>query len=82
VLGGESKTLMPVTLLDSRGKVIPAALAEHDAIEPFVAEIKEVVKAVRTSRPSPILGGDLARDAIILAHKQTESVLKRKRVRI
>ncbi len=82
VFGGEAKTLMPLTLLDNRGKVIPAALAEHDAIEPFAAEIKEMVKAVRTERPSPILGGDLARDAIILAHKQTESVLHRKRVKI
>jgi hypothetical protein len=69
-------------VLDNRGKVIAASLAEHDAIDPFAAEVKEVIKAVRTGHPSPILGGDLARDAIMLAHKQTESVLHRKRVKI
>ncbi len=82
VLGGEGKLLMPFTVLDPRGKVLTPALGEHDEISPFVAEIKEVVKAVRTGVPSPILGGDLARDAIILAHKQTESVIKGRRVKV
>jgi predicted dehydrogenase len=82
VLGGEGRTLMPLTVLDSRGNVIIPNLGEHDAIDPFAAEIKEVVKAVRTGHRSPILGGDLARDAIILAHKQTQAVLQKKRIRI
>ena len=82
VLGGEGKTLMSLTLLDQRGKAVVPALAEHDSVAPFAAEIKEAMQAIRTGKPSPILGGDLARDAIILAHKQTESVSKRRRVKI
>ncbi len=42
VLGGEGKLLMPLTVLDQRGKVLTPALGEHDEISPFVAEIKEV----------------------------------------
>ena len=82
VIGGEGKLLMPLTVLDSRGKVLTPDLGEHDEISPFVAEIKEMLKAVRTGVPSPILGGDLARDAILLAHKQTESVVKGRRVKV
>ena len=51
VLGGEGKTLMPLTVLDNRGKVITPELGEHDAIDPFAAEIKEVVQG-RAHRPS------------------------------
>ncbi len=82
VLAGEGRTLMPLTVLDNRGQVVTPALADHDAIAPFAAEIKEVIAAVRTGHPSPILGGDLARDAIIIAHKQTEAVAKKKRVKV
>jgi predicted dehydrogenase len=82
VLGGEAVTLMPLTVLDNRGKVARPKLAEHDEISPFVGEIKEVVKAVRSGTPSSILGGDLARDAIILCHKQTDSVRKGRPVKI
>ncbi len=82
VVGGEGRMLMPLTVLDSKGQVVTPPLGEHDEISPFVAEIKEVVKAIRTGTPSPILGGDLARDAIILAHKQTQSVQKRGRVKV
>ena len=38
--------------------------------------------AINSNTPSPILSGDLARDAIVLAHKQTESVVKKGRVAI
>ena len=77
VLGGEGKLLMPLTVLDEQGEVVAPALGEHDEIAPFVAEIEEMLTAVNSNTPSPILGGDLARDAIVLAHKQTESVVKR-----
>jgi predicted dehydrogenase len=82
VFGGEGRRIVPLTVLDSRGQVITPDLGSHDAIDPFVAEIKEVLKAVRSGHPSPILGGDLARDAIVLAHRQTAAVQGRKRVRV
>ncbi len=82
VLGGEGVTLMPLTILDGRGKAVRVKLGEHDAISPFEGEIKEVLKSVKSGVPSPILSGDLARDAIILCHKQTESVQKGRPVKV
>ncbi|MBM4091306.1 MAG: Gfo/Idh/MocA family oxidoreductase [Planctomycetes bacterium] len=82
VIGGEATPLMPLTVFDSQGKVHRPNLGVNDEISPFVAEIKEVLQAVRAGSPSPILGGDLARDAIVLGHKQTESVRKGRRVAI
>jgi len=72
VIGGEGKLLMPLTVLDEQGEATSPELGEHDEITPFVAEIEEMLRSVTTHRPSSILSGDLARDAIILAHKQTE----------
>jgi predicted dehydrogenase len=82
VIGGEGVTLMPLTVLDSRGKVVRPKLGEHDEISPFVSEIKEVIKAVKSGVPSAILGGDLALDAIVLCQKQTDSVRKARPVKI
>jgi predicted dehydrogenase len=74
VLGGEGRLLMPLTVLDDQGAVVTPELGAHDEISPFVAEIEEVLRAIESGTPSPILGGDLARDAIVLAHRQAESV--------
>jgi hypothetical protein len=48
----------------------------------FDAEIKEVVQSIQSGNPSPLLAGNLARDAIVLCHKQTQSVQSRKTVKI
>ena len=82
VIAGQGEMLMPCTLLDDRGKVKRPKLGSGDPVDAFQGEIKEVVRAVRTGKPSPILNGDLARDAIVLCHKQTESVRKGKAVRV
>lgn len=82
VLDGAGKMLMPLTVLDGRGKVQTPNLGENDEIVPFVNEIKEVTRALKSGEPSPILGGALARDAIVLCQKQTESVVKGRRVKI
>jgi hypothetical protein len=57
-------------------------LGDVDSITAFAAEITEVVRTIKANRPSALLDGDLARDAIILCHKQTESVKKGRPVRI
>ena len=44
--------------------------------------LKEVARCVKTNTPSGLLGGDLARDAIVLCHKQTESVVKGRPVKV
>ena len=76
VIGGEGKALVPLTVLEEDGSVTTPELGENDEISPFVAEIEEMLASVRAGRPSDILGGELARDAIILAHRQAESVVR------
>jgi len=73
---------MPLTVLAGEGRVERPDLGEGDAVDPFVEEVREVARCAAANRPSRVLGGDLARDAIILAHKQTESVKKGKVVKI
>jgi predicted dehydrogenase len=82
VLGGEGKYLCPPTLLNNRGKVIEPKLAGGDPLESFQAEIREVVKGIKTGRVSEVLDARLARDAIVLCQKQTESIEKNRRVTI
>lgn len=73
----------PLTLLDHKGKVeYPALPAGDPMLAAFEAEIKEVVQSVKAGKPSSLLGGDLARDAIVLCHKQTKSVQSGKTVKV
>jgi predicted dehydrogenase len=73
----------PLTLLNPRGKVEYPTLPEGDPmLAAFEAEIKEVVQSIRSGEPSALLGGDLARDAIVLCHKQTQSVQSGKVVKV
>ncbi len=48
----------------------------------FEAEIKEVVQSIRSGKPSRLLSGELARDAIVLCHKQTQAVTSRRTVKV
>jgi hypothetical protein len=63
-------------LFDDSGKAVTVDLGEAGPIDAFQLEIQEVVKSLESGTPSPILGGDLACDAVVLCHKQTESVLR------
>ena len=74
VEGSEGVTSKPLTLFDADGGVEHPVLDGGDEITPFEQEIAEVVRAIESNAPSGILGGDLARDALILCHGQTESV--------
>ena len=83
VIGGSGETNMPVTLLDDKGKAKrPKLSGGGDEIAAFVNEIKEVVACVKAGKPSALLDGGLARDALILAHKQSDSVKKGKPVKV
>jgi predicted dehydrogenase len=82
-LADGQNVLTPLTVLDSKGKVErPAMPAGDPSLSAFEAEIKEFATAVKNNKPSPILSGELARDAIALCHKQTESVRKGKPVKV
>jgi hypothetical protein len=60
--------------LTSDGEVIRPELNAGDDIAGFESEIKEVMSSLASGTDSKVLGGELAKDAIILAEKQTESV--------
>jgi len=79
VFAGEATTPTPLTLLTADGRVRRPALKPVDA---FAAEIAEVVRAVKTNRPSELLSGTLARDALAICHRETESVRTGRLVRL
>jgi predicted dehydrogenase len=79
VIDGQPVTNMPLTVLGPKGKVTRPKLNATDA---FVAELSELVRAVRSGKDSPILGGDLALDSLVLCEKQTQSVRSKKLVTV
>lgn len=74
--------IMPLKVLDSTGQVIRPELSPGDDIAGFEAEIQEVVDCLTANRDSTLLGGDLARDAIVLAEAQCKAVRERQTVSI
>ena len=58
------------------------ALGAGDPIDSFAAEITEVVSCVQSGKPSALLDGQLARDALILGQKQTQSLAERRVIEI
>ena len=73
---------LPVTVLTNDGRVQRPKLAGGDPVDDFAMEIKEVVRSIRTEKPSPLLDGKLARDALLLSYKQAESVARGRIVRV
>jgi len=78
----ESFMGMPVTVLTEDGKVEKPELPNFNEIEIFSHELKEVTDAIKSGKPSKMLDGQLARDALALCHYQIESVNQRKRIEI
>jgi predicted dehydrogenase len=83
VLAGDKLQVSPLTLFDSKGNATFPKLPPGDPmLAAFDAEIKEVVRSISSGQPSELLAGNLARDAIVLCHKQTQAVKSGKMVRI
>jgi len=83
VLVGGQLQVTPLTLLDSKGRAEYPQLPPGDPmLSAFDAEIPEVVKSVTLGKQSNLLAGSLARDAIVLCHKQTQAVRGGKAVKI
>jgi len=83
VLAGGKLQITPLTMLDNRGKAEQPKLPPGDPmLSAFDAEVKEVVQSVTRGQPSSVLSGSLARDAIVLCHKQTQAVKSGKTVTI
>jgi len=82
VIGDQALTTMPLTVLDAKGKVQRPELGSGDPVDSFTSELSEAVRAIRSGQPSPLLNGELARDALILGQRQTQSVLKQKKIAV
>ena len=82
VIDGKPETNMPFTVLRHDGKVERPQIKSADPVDSFAAELTEALKSVRTGKRSPLLDGELARDAITLCQKQTESIQKGRLVNI
>ncbi len=73
---------VPLTVYDEKGKSKQPKLGSADPVDAFVPELNETVRAVRTGEPSTLLAGELARDALVLCRKQTQSLKQRKAVKV
>lgn len=82
VIGDKPELLMPLTILDDQGQVERPELGNGDPVTAFEAEIQAVADSIGSGQPSPVLDGSLARDAIVLCHKQTEAVQTGRATRI
>ncbi|MBP86578.1 MAG: oxidoreductase [Planctomycetaceae bacterium] len=78
----DAAELAPLKVLISKSKVLRPDLGDGDPVRGFEAEIKEVAACIKSGKPSQILSGELARDAIVLCHKQSESVKKGRAVKV
>ena len=74
VIDSQPVVAMPLTVLAADGGVERPSLGEGDPVQGFVAEVTEVAQALEQNRPSPLLEGQLALDALALCHAQSESV--------
>jgi predicted dehydrogenase len=83
VLAGGRLQITPLTLVNDKGKADQPKMPPGDPmLSAFDAEIKEVVQFVTSGKRSSLLSGSLARDAIVLCHKQTAAVESGKTVKV
>jgi predicted dehydrogenase len=81
-LEGKPFQSMPLTILVKDRKVVRPELSSGDPIDAFITELSNATEAVETGISSQLLDGVLARDALLLCHKQAESVKTGKAVTI
>jgi predicted dehydrogenase len=80
--GSDGHYLCEPTLLDDRGRVKRPKLTGGDPLDAFTAELRHAMGCIRDDEPSPLLNAELARDAIRICDRQTESLRKGRRVRM
>ncbi len=76
VIDGKPELAMPLTVLTADGKVTRPKMKSDDPVDAFADELTEAVRTARTEKPSALLDGELARDALILCEKQTASLAR------
>lgn len=70
----DSPESMPIKLLTENGQVVRPDLGDGDPVLAFGREIQEAITCFSENRPSEILNGSLARDAIEICQMQSQSV--------
>jgi predicted dehydrogenase len=81
-IGDKPVLTMPLTVLDDKGKVQQPTLGSGDPCAAFAAELTEVIRAIGKNAPSALLAGELARDALVICQKETESVRRGRAVKV
>jgi predicted dehydrogenase len=74
VIDGRPRQIVPLTVFDAKGGAKRPKLGSADPIDGFAAEIREVGRSLQRGKPSPILAGEFASDALVLCQKEAESV--------
>jgi predicted dehydrogenase len=82
VIDGNPELNMPLTVLTEDGKAHRPTMKSADPVDSFASELSEALRTVKSGKPSPLLDGQLARDAVILCQKQTASIRKRRLVTV
>jgi predicted dehydrogenase len=82
VVDAKPKLLLPLTIYEADGKVLQPDLGDGDPVRAFEGEIAEIAAALGSKKPSKLLSGDLASDALRICHAQTESVTRRREVAV
>jgi predicted dehydrogenase len=72
-LSFESDT-QPLTVLSAAGGSERPAIGDGDPLTAFAAELQAAADGVRAGRAPDLLSGQLARDALVLCHRECESV--------
>ncbi len=73
-LGGQGHLATPLSAILPDGTIDrPELPGSGDPVDAFVAELQAVVGAVASGMPSPILSGELARQALTLCHAEIRS---------
>lgn len=65
---------VPLTLYTADGKTERPRIDAGDPVDSFAEEIAAAVKGVTTGQEPRLLSGQLARDALVLCHRECESV--------
>jgi predicted dehydrogenase len=66
----------PLMVLPAGGGSERATLGDGDPVAAFIAELQAAVDGVKSGRAPDLLNGQLARDALVLCHRECESVMK------
>ena len=73
---------MPLSVLHASGRIEPVNLKVATEIDPFVDQIQYAVDVIRKGIDPSTLGAEGARSALLLCHKEAESVKRRRAIRV